>query len=270
MWHRAPGAGGQAGRRWQGDDRGATWPPWDQGCGTRIELGPASRRGQEAKRTHKPPHPSVFKYLDPHCCVSPPVSPRCVPGSPWRGCPGGLGIGLLSWQNTHMFFGFFLPCPGLVCSPRAPLICRGLMPGKGKQTSPPGGRQHWLPPLGGSGRAAGRWQPRFLPPPSPCLSLPVSVQSLEAGTRWARGGFGVGGRRGGRIPPLAQGIGLGGEESASPIGLGCPADPRGDPQLFPAAPGEGGGWCQPFFLLSFAPVVSLPSLCPSVLLRARD
>lgn len=138
MWHGAPGAGGQAGRRWQGDDRGATWPPWDQGCGMRIELGPASRRGQEAKRTHKPPHPSVFKYLDPHCCVSPPVSPRCVPGSPWSGCLGGLGIGLLSWQNTHMFFVFFfLPCPGLVCSPRAPLICRGLMPGKGKQTSPP-------------------------------------------------------------------------------------------------------------------------------------
>lgn len=91
----------------------------------RIELGPASRRGQEAKRTHKPPHPSVFKCLDPRCCVSPPVSPRCVPGSPWSGCLGGLGIGLLSWQNTHMFFSFFFCLALALFAHPGPLLSAG-------------------------------------------------------------------------------------------------------------------------------------------------
>ena len=73
-------------------------------------------------------------------------------GQPWaRNCSPG-------WPHV------FSPCPGLVCSPGAPLICQGLMPGEGKTNLPVGSQHHWLPPgvaaAGGSGdggRLAPHW-----------------------------------------------------------------------------------------------------------------
>lgn len=110
----------------------------------------------------------------------------------------------------------------LVCSPRAPLICQGLMPGKEKHTSPRGGCHHWLlPPLVALVRTPGPWQHCFLPIPSP--SALVAVRGLEsrghmAGLKREDGG-------GGHVP-LAQGAG-----SRGITPLPALQTPRGDPWL---------------------------------------
>lgn len=222
---------------------------------------------------HKPPHPSVFECLDPHCCVSPPVSPRCVPGSPWSGCPGGrgggLGIGLLSWQKTHTFFFFFLPCPGLVCSPRAPLICRGLMPGKGKQTSPREAASiGCLPLVAVAGpQDGGSLAPCHPPAPGslcPCLckasGLGHAGHVVDLG--W-EDGLGAGSPPGTRHRAGRGGI-------PPPHRPGLPCGLLWGPSALPRCSQGRGRMVPTLFLLSFAPPVSLPSLCPSVLLRARD
>lgn len=89
------------------------------------------------------------------------------------------------------------------------------------------------------------------------------------GTWWIWGGR----TAWGQDPPLAQGIGLGGEESPRPIGLGCPADSYGDPQLFPAAPRDGGGWCQPFSSSPLPPLCLCPlsaqACCSELVIRGQ-
>lgn len=130
------------------------------------------------------PHPIVaYLHQSPPampsaCWLCPQVTLEQVPASP------GHWAALLA---EHVF----LPCLGLVCSPGAPLICQGLMPGKGKHTSPRGGCHHWLFHLVAPVRTLGQWQHCFLPTPSP-VAL-VAVRGLEsgghtAGLEWEGGG----------------------------------------------------------------------------------
>lgn len=112
-----------------------------------------------------------------HAACLPRLSPGHL-GADGR-CQGGKATGEGEpwvWSCFPGWLHMFSPCPGLVCSPGAPLICQGLMPGEGKTNLPRqlpaplaaswGGSGHGS---GDCGRLASCW------PPAPWLVLPASA-----------------------------------------------------------------------------------------------